>query len=175
MSSEVVVPQSPKAETIPSEDTVKSISGSTSFLKRLTSSLFGVAAGVTASAASMAVKTRLSLLPVLAAISDNARAVSDLTLLGAIFSKPDSKVRSIYDASTNLAARSQKIVDTTPQEVKEYESIVRTPEEILAAVKGTPLPSRRPELPEPVPSKKKKKKGSKPANRRGAKKPRRRY
>jgi hypothetical protein len=176
--SETVVPKAPDAPgVVPSQGVVSYLSGVTNYLRKLTSSIFGVAASVTQSAASYAANTRKSVDPIVGAVSDSAQALSDLTLLGALFSKPESKIRSIYDRSTSLAKSAKSFTEETPKRIEDYGNIAIDPTKLRENIRNVQLPTKRvsAETDSESAAKRKKKKKSNSQNRRGAKQSRRRY
>jgi hypothetical protein len=140
-----------------------SISKLTSYLSNLSSAIYRTASGVTKSSVGYATEMKKAIDPVVNAIGQNARAVRDLTYLGALFDKSGrSTIRSVYEGAASV---SNDVA--TYERVKSGEIDSRLNDSILSedqvrdSILSRALPQVQPDpAPQPKPKGKKKRGGA---------------
>jgi ribosomal protein S10 len=120
---------------------VSSLKGATAYLGKLVSSLFGGASQATQTAADYAQKSKKSIDPVINAIGETAKRVSDITLLGAILDRNNrTGLRDAYFTSTKIAKDTKDYQDTGSLRLdKRLNDIRQTPTQILGKLSDPKL------------------------------------
>jgi hypothetical protein len=145
----------------PSSDVVNYFREVGDYLRRLTSSIFGGAAAVTAGAAQYARDVKAAIDPVIGEVGNTAQLARDVSLIGVLSAPKNKTVREFYDRTNTTAEKVQRYKTSVgPAWDKAINENVLTPEQLRARVQSAPLP---PKPVEAKPKKKKKKKRNTPS------------